>query len=375
MKNNFIRHVLLFSLLPATAIASSNPIGNGTWAYDSLYNNAGKKIGQKPGLFANLINDYNLSAEIGHKITQVFSYGGDMEMYCQGSGESDPNETCTSKNMLIYYDSSSTTAYYAAAYKTSDPVSMVPIVDGRLDQKGASDLLSALNHLDQPTAELYADKVAALYCNDDQVSGIQFDIEPFDINQPGQAYFYQQIAKDLAGKNNPNSDGSDPLNCVNAAHPKGRFFSVFTFAKNVDGKVASVLNSHQNGYVVDSLYDLGPNAGGIANSPEDFRRYVSQEVQDMLAKAKQYNVNFQFAIPAAASAHEFESKAGKNTGYRQIDYVKAAFDAIDALHAKQDSHFLGMAIWAWNDRMIWHGEEYTPAIPSDETKAYLAKKL
>ena len=29
------------------------------------------------------------------------------------------------------------------------------------------------------------------------------------------------------------------------------------------------------------------------------------------------------------------------------------------------------AITAWNQKMYWHGDEYTPASPSDETMSYL----
>ena len=86
-------------------------------------------------------------------------------------------------------------------------------------------------------------------------------------------------------------------------------------------------------------------------------------------------MNYQFAIPAGASAHEFESKAGVSTGYLQSDYVQRAFDAINKFSAKQDPYFLGNDIWSWNDKMFWHGDAYTPAKPKDDTIKILQQNL
>ncbi|WP_419418589.1 hypothetical protein ACNVED_08470 [Legionella sp. D16C41] len=357
---------LLILSLSSVKLFAAIPVGNGTWAYDDIYNNAGKKIGHSPGLFANTINNYNLSASGNHIISRLYSYGGSLEMYCQGSGGTSPSKACNPSNMLVYYDKGklSTATYYSVLGKSSKPVAIIPIVDGRLDQKGADDYLSALNNLDQKTAALYADKVAQLFCSDPQVEGVQFDIEPFDISKSGQAYFYQQIAKDFASSM-----------CIDNAHPKGRIFSIFTFASRINNTVAQILNKYQNGYVIDSLYDLGPKPGGSVNSPSEYRKYIKTEVKNMLAKAKQYNIKFQFAIPAAASAHEFESKNGVSTGYAQLDYVKASYEVFKQLQVQSDPNFAGVSLWVWLDQMWWEGYRLTPSTPNEETKAFLAKNL
>lgn len=367
----------LFLVTNASSAFARVPTGHGTYVFDFTYDQAGKKTGHLPGLFANQINDYNVAAEIGHKLTQVFTYAGDMEMYCRGSGGTAPDKPCTRENMKVFYSngSRSAAAYFDETRKSFTPADIMPVIDGRVNQTGADDYLRALNNLDQATAKIYADKVAELFCNDKHVSGIQFDIEPFDITQPGQSYFYQQIAKDLAGMNHPGRDGSDPLHCVDENHPQGRFFSIFTVSHRVNDKVAEIVNRYDNGYIVDALYDLGPKSGGIASSPEEYRRYVSREVGNMLEKADQYKVRFQFAIPVAATVHEFESRAGKMTGFKQIDYVKAAISAINDKHARDNKNYLGMATWTWIGRMTARGEEYTPSMPTDDIRAYLTKSL
>ncbi|STX29042.1 Uncharacterised protein [Legionella beliardensis] len=366
-KNNRKRAfpLLILSLSSLNLFASVTD-GNGAWVYDTLYNNQGQKIGQSPGLFASQINNFNAAATGDHTITKLYSYGGSLEMYCKGSGGTATNKACNASNMYAYYDNGklSTAAYYEVLGNGCKPVAIMPVVDGRLDQKGADDYLSALNNLDKKTAALFADKVAKLYCSDENVAGVQFDIEPFDISKPGQAYFYEQIAKDFA---------SDM--CIDAKHPKGRTFSIFTFSGKVDSTVARILNTYNNGYVIDSLYDLGSKPGGSVNSPAEYRNYISNEVKRMLDKAKQYNIKFQFAIPAAASAHEFESKGGKSTGFAQLDYVKASYEVFQQYKVQANPNFVGVALWTWLDQMWWGGQRFTPSVPNEQTKAFLANNL
>lgn len=372
MKKKIICLFLLASL-EVSATWAAIPTGNGTWSYDALYNNQGRRIGFQAGLFAANINQYNAAAKAGHRITQIFSYGGDMEMYCQGSGGSSTNTPCTAKTMQVFYDPGikSTAAYFNAANGTSNPVMMVPIVDGVV----GGEFLKTFNRLDKATASIYADNVAKLYCADDNVSGVQFDLEPFDINQPGQAFFFAQIAKNFAGKNNPGPGGSDPLHCVDRAHPQGRFFSVFTFSGRVNQKLADIFNLYGNGYVIDSLYDLGGNPGGVVTPVSKYKTLVTNEVKNMMAVTKKFNVKYQFGIPASASVHEFESVNGNSTGFKQLDYVKAAIDAINAQNARQDKNFLGVNIWGWNQRMFWSGKEFKPSTPDSATRTYLGSQL
>jgi hypothetical protein len=360
--------LFILSLIPTVAICSI-PKGNGTWAYDTTYKSGGKKSGQQPGLFAPNINKYNTSAGAGHKITQVFSYGGDMEMYCQGSGGSGNGTPCNASTLTVGYDKASTTAYYNAAAGTSNPVMMVPIVDGVV----GGEYLKTFNKLSAADAATYADNVAKLYCADDHVYGVQFDLEPFNINAAGQAAFFTQIAKNFAGKHN--GSGKDPYGCVNATHPQGRFFSVFTYAGQVTSKLASIFNQYGNGYVIDSLYDLGDQDGGIVTPPNTYTSQVKSEVQKMVANCKTYGVKYQFGIPAAASVHEFESVKGKSTGYSQLQYVQAAINAINNSGARQDANFLGIDLWGWNQQMWWDGMQFTPPIPQSNVQSYLYTNL
>ena len=295
----------------------------------------------------------------GSKINHLFTYGGSLEMYCKGSGESDSGQPCDSKNMLVLYyppsfyntnlsidtlgDSGyeSTVAYKIAfdqaQENTNTLATIIPIVDGRVDNPAGSDYLNAFNLMSRSEADLYADNVARVYCADLHVSGIQFDIEPFDITKPGQKYFYERIAMDLAGEN-PDYD----FDCKNDFYPQGRSFSVFTFPSVVykdPNTLANIMNEYDNGYVVYSLYDLPASApAGVVSTPTEYQTYVQSELNQIRSLAQNYNIHFQLAIPAAASVHEYEARGTYSngeivgieyTGHSQVDYISNAIDTIN----------------------------------------------
>jgi hypothetical protein len=402
---------------------------NGTWIYDSTFDSSGNKGVVQAGMFLTQLQAYNNTAaqrsNFNSQFNQVFSYGGDMEMYCDGGeGGQDTNACGYNSLLLVYYppsmfnksydsdtvaqilsqfgDSgfSSVNRYAGLTYQNSSGVSQkvqtIVDIDGRVDMPASADYLNELNSMPQSDAVQFADKVAAQICADDNISGVQFDIEPFSflgtkgtVTGPGQKYFYTEISKDFAGNysgaNWPNpSPSKDVLHCVDAAHPYGRVFSVFTFSGAIaedPNDIQSVFGStsvYQNGFMVDSLYDLGPNPGGTVNSPADYTAYVAAEATTFEKYADQYGIPYQYAIPAAASAHEFESKAGVATGYQELSYTQAALGYINTNQAiVGDPLFKGINVWGWVQAMWWHGDHYTPDnVASDPTvESYLESQL
>ncbi len=386
------------------------PKGNGTWLYDAQFSDGPTGAAYtKAGLWAKHINDYNKGARAGSKIDQLFTYGGNLEMYCLGSGESSPGTACNSKNLLVLYYPP---AFYNAnldiaklgesgfhstqEYKrltallkqeTHTDVQIIPIIDGRVDNPSSNDYLNAFNHMDKKTAQTFADNVARVYCADNDVAGIQFDIEPFrmDNNHMGQVYFYERMADVLAGKH-PSLD----LRCKNAHHPDGRSFSVFTFPQHITARVAEVLDKNKNGYAVYSLYDLEQpgkakqTIGGQVlqiNTPQEYYGLVMHELRKAMHKATEYAPNyvyFQVAIPAAASVHEFESVNGDSTGYTQLDYIKSAMRAINDSGVRQNPYFLGIAIWGWSVYMTYpphSANVFQPSWPQQDVLQYLQQNL
>lgn len=299
---------------------------------------------------------------------------------------------------------SGATYSHVKVYNKDDSISkpiMVADIDARVDLANTDDdYLDGLNNMTATQAAHLADFVAKNICNDDRISGVQFDIEPFSfvgaggrLNGPGQAYFYEEIARDFAGYYGtqtgvagdtsfwtPNTDGptsansatnfygdsTDPLHCVDRAHPNGRFFSTFTFASKVTTKpaqvtstsgasatvpaVTTVFTKFGNGLIVDSLYDTttDPNiiaaAGNLENTAKsakvtysttgepggsptcpdsditlngntypEFQYLVAAEATAMKKVADANGLAYQFALPLGASAHEFEARLEYNT--------------------------------------------------------------
>lgn len=398
------------------------PYGNGAWIYDKIWSGdlpdgtiTVKKNHIKPGLFRDAITEYNNKAT-GFPITQVFPYGGDIEMYCRGSGESKTSDACNKDSLLITFPGSDLTKN--GVYKGDHFVGLksfkaylgipkveqnIVVIDGRVDniKEGEYDYLDYLNKLDNDEAKLFADIISKAICGNDKVDGVQFDVEPFSftgeggsVTGAGQKYLYTQITKNFAGWNGHADDvtginpdpSTDPLGCVSENHPNGRIFSVFTFAKAVTDEVKEVFLRHGNGYIVDSLYDLGKLPGGQLNSIYNFTKYAAQEIKDIKATG----VPYQFAIPLAASAHEFETKdvtppIGIGEGNQtkdvtppgigegnQIEYVRAVMNLINPTTLQaEDPNFKGINIWSWNQKMFWHGDEYTPASPPQNTLDFL----
>ncbi len=75
------------------------PYRYGAWVYDKAYADILPTPFTQPGLFVKELTLYNNKAT-AFPITQIFVYGGDIEMYCRGSGESDP---CIKSKVLTTY--------------------------------------------------------------------------------------------------------------------------------------------------------------------------------------------------------------------------------------------------------------------------------
>lgn len=408
-----ISALLSSCLLAASALANTIvPYGNGTWIYDGLYDPSGNKLPPQAGLFVKNIQAYNNSANADHQINEVFPYGGDIEMYCTGQEDCTPNDF-----LLVFYPPDSINKkrnhwhdwdqlgdsgfrslelYKTITTKNSNgtitPVKVIVDIDGRVDVPVDEDYLDHMNDMSPSDAMHFADKVAKGICANDSIDGVQFDVEPFSFNGDGgtypghgQLYFYTEIAKDFAGyygnSDDPagiNHTTSDSLHCVDKAHPNGRIFSVFTFAKEVTPTVAWAFTHHDNGYIVDSLYDLGHDPD--PNHPQchsriEFDGLVAKEVKAMSQAAAPYGLPYQFGIPAAGSVHEYEKGPyGTCIGSgNQIQYVQDALTAIASV--RSDPNFKGIDLWAWNSATWWHGMQFSPSIPEQNVLDYLKNNL
>ena len=357
---------------------------NGAWIYDNN-NYPLKPDSQDLGSQVNKIMTLNESLSKNSGLNEIFPYAGDIELTDSKNTSGDGWNPCNDKTNLKYcdihvnYDSKKayngklTVASYAKKLQGSQVKHIVPVIDGRTDDMGVSHSYDQIfNKMPQSFANNIANEVAKQICADPNVDGVQFDIEPFQIpakatpGKDGQYYFYKKIAQDFASKQ---------FNCVDESHPKGRFFSVFTFAKSINPRLAKVFNQYHNGYIVDSLYDLGPKnaerAGKASTLPSLYSQYVTKEMNDLIANAKTYKVHFQIGIPAVASVHEFSAYANNTpnsqkfyyppheldrlTGVQvtQVEYLQALKNADNYKTLLKSPYYVGTDVWAIDGVMPW----------------------
>ena len=359
------------------------PKANSAWVYDT----------GAPGTWVDAIARYNRQATPGHELNEIYSYATDMEMYCPDND----GARCTADDLYSFYTPGgggpARTDAYFQAFDASSPGSMIisPIIDGRTDPGG---YLQGFNELSPQLAAGFADKVAAQVCADPHVDGIQFDLEPFDVtSKNGQYHFYLQLAKDFAGQH-AGPGAPDPYSCVDAGHPRGRFFSVFTFSASIRpgsasaANVQDILNTYRNGYFMDSLYDLSDAPAGTLSGIASYRAAVRREATDTKQWANRLHIKYGYGIPASASAHEFTTctatagaagdcvpDATGATGYPMIDYTVAAVAAIEGSGAPRDPRYIGTAIWDFGDHVSWNGLDFGPVPAPADVLGYLATHL
>lgn len=347
------------------------------WIYDDT------GTPKKAAFFASYINAWNNEAQQNNhpenKITELYPYGTDMEIYLPNLETYYIQDNYNVDKAKTIPQTYGPIDVYANQKAVPDAAYISPIVDGRID----TGYLKEFNDLDatknQPQA--YADLLAQQFCLDNRVNSLQIDVEPLDFTlgpknnpdgQSAQVAFYTQLSKDFAGENDQ----------LNICQDKDRFLSVFTFAnKIIDGATQAnqprreaVLNllKQSNFEVIDSLYDIPPGTTQ-PSTPAQYKTYVKNEIESLVAAANIYNFNFKFGIPASCSFHECEPG-------NQVQYVQYALEALGAVNKQNpelvcnNPHFKGLAIWAFDFHdTTWEGRPISIKPPEQAVVDYITQ--
>lgn len=364
-------------------IANFPPHVNAAYVYD--FSPQDKPL--KAGSHAAAINCYNNGGSCkassqptptAHQIRMVYSYGGDLEISTSCSDAS----TCPMSDFWVDYNAKkantgipATKAYANDLTFGKDPSAhfVAPVVDGSF----YSPYLKQFSTMDKAKAQAYADKTARTVCADDNVDGIEFDVEPFGVKtKNAQYYYYMEIARDFAGGYSGNATSPG---CVDKSHPDGRFFGVFASPQvaNTQNATAakhlqSILTTYGNGYLVAALYDLAGTSSGTLTSPSRYAQLVTNEVSGLKQWAKTLGINYAFAVPGGASAHEFTTVNGTYQGYPMLDYTRAAMKVINSSGIKSGHHYMGTDLWFWGPMVKAGSESLGPAAPPGKVLHYLA---
>ncbi len=340
-----------FLLCAARAQPPFPPAGAGAWVYDVS--------GGQPAMWSDDIAAFNLlPGRRAHNVSTVFSYGGDMEYY---KGTPNPFQT--------YFPAENQAAALAYA-RTAGVDYVVLVIDGRMD--GGESYSPDLSKLTPSQVEQWADVTADLYCSFESVDGIQLDLEPYAA--PYAAHFLVFLARLAADLRSPER------NCVSPEHPGGRSISTFMFAEAVTGEVWSALGP--NGYLTVSGYDLSSAPAGVPDLPAAYAARLDSALAFVAASARAFNGSFMVGIPAAASAHEFETYTFENgtvvNGAPQVEYATAALSSLARIAGAPG--YLGPALWGFASEMAFPPHSHNVFEPSNPfvaegEEALLARSL
>jgi hypothetical protein len=400
----------LLALAALAALASADPVfnyGHAAYVYGPLHC-TGNPCDVVPSCneahWAKDIAAFNRASPV--PISTVLSYGGDPEFWADaGKGKTDPH-ACHAPadqfcNFTTAYDPNNRKAagHYAA---TEGVKQVVALIDGRLDGWDQimrynghdachfGDFYPNLNNLTYTQVDQLAHQTASLYCKDDNLGGVQVDLEPYKAP-------YTQKLEHFINKISMNMEDVDSTTgCRNAKHPEGRTTSFFTFAHAIrDDFKDTVLG--KNGYFVFSGYDLNPiefdpvtgNEPFKPNSPEVFRANLMKEIPE-IKRAIGSNGKFSIALPLGASCHEYEQYSpmhgdgcgpaceAYDSGAKMKDYVQVWMDVLndpqwgDLFKLREGGQFLGVSLWSWSYDMTyppmrWFNNRFLPASPPADT--------
>jgi len=347
--------------------------GHGALLYDATQpSGPDSKRSNSPGQWISNITAFNAGATDSTKISRLYPYAGDIEMYCTGLTD-DCIYSGPKQNVFVYYTppAGSGEASVAAYRKAFPKETIMAIIDGSTK----SSLLKALRYSEVGTNT--ADLVARTICADSNVDGVFFDLEPLDIGSPGQFAFYKEISKQFASSA-----------CIDANHPSGRVFGAFLSPHKISdwGALAAAFGS--NGFAAVSGYDVDDKQPPVPVTMHAYTASVTGMLLSMNAASEKYKIPYTVVIPAASSFSEF-NKFGfydgsipppnfklqtdyTPDGITQVGYMKAA-RAIMKAQAKSP-YFIGTDYWSWNQYKSpdpKKNQMLMPAIPEGEVVTYL----
>jgi len=343
-------------------------------------------------------------------ISTILSYGGDPEFWAD-AGVQDPTacwapakSTC---NFTTDFDPNNQKAagHYAA---TEGVKSVIALIDGRLDgwqqilryngydACNYGDFYPNLNNLTDAQVDQLASQTAKLYCKDNNLDGVQIDLEPYiPLYKNKLEHFINAVATNMV-------DEDSKFGCRNAAHPDGRSTSFFTFAHNIrDDFYETVMG--KNGYFVFSGYDLNPKGYDPKTGTEpfkpnnltEFKNNLMKEIPE-ISRAIGKTGKFSIALPIGASCHEYEQYSPMHgdgcgaacqpydSGLTMAQYVNLWMDVLndpqwgELFKLKEGGQFLGVSLWSWSYDMTyppmrWFNNRFLPAAPPADTLDVLMK--
>merc|ERR1711865_32127 len=286
----------------------------------------------------------------------VYVYAGDVELWCRGSPTATSagkgSQTSTSlpchfeagpkQNAFVYYSSFARSA--AAKYKAAGK-SVYLNFDGRIAPKSLS-YLPNFKLLTTSEVTQLAAAIGDLVCNDENVDGMGWDVEPFNNNQLG---FFTALDARLTA-------------C-------GKRWGVFAFGEDFsDSMWRYGLGS--SGFLLDSMYDLDcskaqlPETGCQAchcTPPAVYAEVLVPHVHAVMAKARLHQKPYRLMVSGSASTQLYESLSDESCSsagdggmynascpYTMSDWMLEVIQVLESARVRDDPLFEGLAVYGYS---------------------------
>ena len=349
------------------------PLSFGALLYEIDFPNGPCSHGaNNPGQWVQSLTDFNNGATPANTITRLYPYSSDIEITC-----TNPNVINTCSISPGYASGSASVSAYHTAFGTAK---IIPIVDIAFKY-----LNNSLLKTNTTLADSVAQSLVTQLCNDPNVDGVFFDLETQGgLSSPGLFEFYRKMSTLLASSQ-----------CVDTAHPTGRYMGVYLTPINDDWASAQAMFAgNNNGYLAIPLYDVkGFTPIPTPDPLTTYNSYVTSALGHANTFAKQYKVPYTIISPAAASFGTFQKYGIYNasqqpptyfqliTDYSLSNATQLAFvqNVKNVACLNQNPYYMGMDYWAWN-QYVNPGvnsdgtcQLLMPNIPDTNVVAYLQK--
>ena len=317
------------------------PLSYGALLYDIEFaNGPGSHATIDPGQWAPNIEAFNNGALPKNKITRLYPYSSDIEITCVNHV---PGNCSISPG---YMNGGASVSSYHNALPNS---TILPIVDISFNY-----LDNVLLKTDTALADQVAQSLVTQLCSDPNVDGVFFDIETGNsLGQPGIVELYRQVSKLFISSQ-----------CVDPAHPKGRYMGIYLTPVNNDWATTQIIFAgSNNNFLAIPLYDV--SAFSKTPSPDPlsvYSNYVTSALGHANTYSAQYKVPYSIIVPAAASFGTFQEYGIYNASepaptYFQLitDFSKSNATQLNFVQSarniactNQNPYFMGIDYWAWN---------------------------
>jgi hypothetical protein len=254
----------------------------------------------------------------------------------------------------------------------------LPIIDIAFKYKNNS-----LLETNTTMADAVAQDLATQICNDDNASGVFFDLEgSTGLTSPGLFEFYRQVSKLFASSM-----------CISSSHPQGRYMGVYlTPVGNDWATLQQIFAGTSNSYVAIPLYDVSAfTTPPTPNVLATYSGYVTSAIGHAKTFSAQYKVPYTIIVPAGASFGTFQEYGIYNASeaaptYFQLitDFSKSNATQLNFVQSarnvaclNQNPYYMGIDYWSWNQYVnSAQNADGTyqllmPNIPDTDTVSYL----